>query len=58
MAHPPVLIPVSPGELIDRLTILQIKSERIPDAERQARVIRELELFEQTCRIHCRISRR
>jgi tetratricopeptide (TPR) repeat protein len=29
--HPPVAVPMAPGDLIDRLTILQIKSERLSD---------------------------
>lgn len=40
-------IPVAPGELIDKLTILDIKSERISDAEKLANIHRERELLEQ-----------
>ena len=29
--RPPLLVPASPGELLDRLTILQIKAERLTD---------------------------
>jgi len=40
--------PVSFGELIDKITILEIKSERIPDAAKLVNVRRELELLETT----------
>lgn len=36
-----ILIPVSPGELIDRLTILRIKSEKMTDAGKLRNVSRE-----------------
>jgi hypothetical protein len=38
--------PVSPGELIDKITILEIKRERIEDAEKVKNVNIELELLE------------
>lgn len=38
-----VLAPLSIGELIDKITILEIKSERIGDAEKKKNVDRELE---------------
>ncbi len=37
-----VLVPVSWGELIDKVTILQIKAEKISDADKLANVNREL----------------
>lgn len=37
-----VNVPVSPGELIDKMTILEIKSERITDEARLAHVATEL----------------
>ncbi len=37
-----LMAPVSPGELIDKLTILQIKSQRISDATKLSNVQREL----------------
>ncbi len=37
-----IQIEVSPGELLDRLTILQIKSERIAVVEKRARALAEL----------------
>ena len=40
-----ILIPVAPGELIDKITILKIKSERMDDPEKLANVRRELELL-------------
>ena len=39
-------VPVSPGELIDKITILEIKRERIGDPDKVANVRRELELLE------------
>ena len=42
-----LLAPVSPGELIDKLTILQIKSRRITDATKLANVRRELDVLTQ-----------
>jgi uncharacterized protein YukE len=38
-------VPISPGELLDKITILQIKSERIEDAVKLANVNRELEML-------------
>jgi hypothetical protein len=43
-------VPVSPGELIDKITILQIKSVRIADPVKVANVRNELALLEQTWR--------
>ena len=40
-----IQIPVSPGELVDRLTILEIKSARIADPEKAANVRYELGLL-------------
>jgi len=45
-----LLTPISPGELIDKLTILDIKSERISDAVKLANVERERELLEAAWR--------
>ena len=42
-----ILIPISPGELLDKITILQIKSERISDATKVANVRTELGMLEQ-----------
>jgi Family of unknown function (DUF6165) len=40
-------IPVSPGELLDKITILRIKRQRMQDAAKVANVRVELELLEQ-----------
>lgn len=40
-------IPVSAGELLDRITILEIKSERISDPAKLANVRAELELLDR-----------
>jgi hypothetical protein len=41
-------VQTSPGEFLDRLTILEIKSERIADPAKSANVRRELELMRAT----------
>ena len=41
----PVLIPVSIGELIDKITILEIKSERIADTAKLLNIRYELDLL-------------
>lgn len=46
MSH--ILIPVAYGELIDKLTILEIKHERLTDEAQRANVARELALLRQT----------
>ncbi len=43
-----IQVPVSPGEVLDKITILEIKSERISDAGKLVNVNRELALL-QTC---------
>ena len=40
-----ILIPISPGELLDKITILEIKSERIDSVEKKSHVNKELELL-------------
>ena len=42
-----LLTPVSPGELLDKLTILEIKSERISDPDKLANIRHERELLER-----------
>ncbi len=42
----PILAPVSAGELVDKITILRIKAERIGDAAKEANVRKELGLLE------------
>jgi len=39
-------VPVSPGEVLDKITILEIKSERISEPDKLANVKRELELLQ------------
>ena len=41
-----IMAPISAGELVDKLTILRVKAERI-DAGKQANVRRELALLEE-----------
>jgi hypothetical protein len=43
-----ILVPISPGELLDKITILRIKVARIQDAAKLANVKLELTLLEQT----------
>ena len=40
-----IQVPVSPGEVLDKITILEIKSERMTDPDKVANVQRELELL-------------
>ncbi|MBC7984572.1 MAG: hypothetical protein H7Y02_12030 [Candidatus Obscuribacterales bacterium] len=39
-------VPISPGELIDKITILEIKSERMSDAKKVTNVRHELSLLQ------------
>lgn len=43
-----ILVPISPGELLDKITILRIKSQRMSDPAKLANVRHELELLERT----------
>jgi hypothetical protein len=43
-----LLVPVSPGELLDKITILRIKVARIQEAAKLANVKLELTLLERT----------
>ncbi|HVF35831.1 MAG TPA: DUF6165 family protein [Candidatus Saccharimonadia bacterium] len=45
-----ISVPVSFGELLDKITILEIKAERIRDPAKRANVRHELELLEATWR--------
>lgn len=45
-----IRVPISPGELVDKITILQIKSARITDPAKVANVRAELALLEETWR--------
>lgn len=44
-----ILVPISAGELLDKITILRIKSRRMQDEAKLANVRRELEALERTC---------
>ncbi len=48
-----VLVPISPGELLDKITILRIKAARITEAAKLANVRLELELLERVWREAC-----
>jgi len=43
-----LLVPISPGELIDKITILEIKSQRMTDAAKLHNVRTELSLLSGT----------
>ena len=43
-----IKVPISPGELVDKITILEIKSERMTDAAKVANVRTELALLQDT----------
>ena len=45
-----ILVPISPGELLDKITILRIKAARMSDAAKLANVRVELELLERVWR--------
>ena len=50
MAANSISIPVAPGELIDKITILQIKSERISGLEKRQNVRIELHALQEARR--------
>jgi hypothetical protein len=43
-----IQVEIAPGELIDKITILEIKAERIQDAEKLRNVRLELDVLSQT----------
>ena len=45
-----LMVPISPGELIDKITILEIKSARMTDAAKLHNVRTELTLLNDTWR--------
>ena len=47
-----IQVPVSFGELLDKISILQIKSERITDAAKLANVQREMQALQHTWQAH------
>lgn len=42
VGHRPIVVEMSPGDLLDRITILEIKSERLSDSVKRRHVHREL----------------
>ncbi len=44
-----ISVPVSVGELVDKITILRIKSREIKDAGKRANVARELTALDRVC---------
>ncbi|WP_419316837.1 DUF6165 family protein [Caulobacter sp. ErkDOM-E] len=48
----PILAPISAGELIDKITILRVKAQRIGDPAKEANVRKELALLEVTALSH------
>jgi len=45
-----IKVPISPGELLDKITILRIKSARMSDPKKVANVRMELQALEETWR--------
>jgi hypothetical protein len=45
-----ITVPISPGELLDKITILRIKSKRMADPKKLANVRLELDALEDTWR--------
>jgi hypothetical protein len=45
-----IRVPISPGELLDKITILRIKSTRMSDPQKIANVRMELQALEETWR--------
>jgi len=43
-----IKVPISPGELLDKISILRIKSRRMTDPQKLANVRAELEALEET----------
>ena len=52
MSSNEIQVPVSPGELIDKITILRIKSARMTDPKKLANVRVELDALQATWRAH------
>jgi hypothetical protein len=44
-------VPVTPGELIDRLTIQQIKVERFPEGEKRDRAVQHLNQLQEIAKV-------
>lgn len=43
-----ILAPISVGELFDKISILEVKAERLDDEAKRANVLRELALLRET----------
>ena len=52
-----IRVPVSPGEVLDKITILEIKSERMSDSKKVANVQVELALLQDTWNENIRDTR-
>ncbi len=52
MSSNEILVPISPGELIDKITILRIKSARMTDSKKLANVRMELQALQSTWSSH------
>mgnify|MGYP000601394083 CR=1 FL=1 len=52
----PILAPISAGELIDKITILRVKAQRIGDPAKEANVRKELALLEATAASHIPVT--
>ena len=51
-----ILIPGSPGELADKITILEIKADRISDTSKRSNVLLELEALQRSFEENVSIS--
>lgn len=47
-----IMVPTAPGELVDKLTILRLKSERIADPAKLANVRHEQAALQRTADLH------
>ncbi len=43
-----IRVPISPGEMLDKITILRIKSERMSDPQKLSNVRLELQALQET----------
>lgn len=43
-----ILVPISPGEILDKITILQLKSEKIVDERKLQNVLIEMKILQET----------
>ena len=56
LSSAPILVEIGPGELIDKITILQIKTERMTDGAKLANVRHELAVLHQARQAHLAAS--